>query len=153
MLKRKARTLPYTKQFWALSVQGQAVCWHFGNLFSWWQQKTYFLTVGWSWWTAKLTPSWVLAPFSSGMQRRQKVGEEIVGGGNDSLIRKAKAVCPRRAAKGTDSLLPIGRQVSSDFRLSMPGGGSGVKDKWRSHKCLPFLLLPPTFIIKYHIRW
>jgi len=76
----------------------------------------------------------------------------LVGGGNDRLIAKAKAACPSRVEKGTDSPLPIGRQVSSSFPESWVVAWE-VEDKCYSHICPPFSSFPPAFIAEHHARW
>lgn len=124
MLRRKARTLPYTNQFWATSVQDRAVCWGLGNLFSWRQQGTYSLL-----WADPGKSSWALAPCSCGMLRRWKDGEESCGWRWWHFNRESKSCVPKQSEKGIDSSLPIGRQVCSCFpeswAFSMPGGGLG----------------------------
>lgn len=147
LLKWRAGTPPYTKQFWAFSVQDWAVCWHSGDLFSWWYQAPYFPY--WSQQTAKPAPSLALAP--TGCRKDSRTVRRLEGGDNDISIWKAKAVCPGRVEKGTDLLLPIGKQVSShlleSWASAYPAVAQELEYKCHSHKYPLFLLFLPSF---YH---
>lgn len=61
-----------------------------------------------------------------------RVVRRLVGVGNRSLIRKAKAACPSRMGKGTDSQLPISMQVSKCFPESCASARTWLK-KWKTN--------------------
>lgn len=81
-----------------------------------------------------------------------RVVRRLVGVGNSSLIRKAKAACPSRTGKGTESQLPISTQVSKCFLESCASALTWLK-KWKTNAIATNVLPTSAFIAKCHARW